>query len=142
MKTREMQINHPSELNTLTASRLFRKSGLGVIRLSSEFRHPEKDQWEAAINRYYYACGCSSGAKGLLMMLALGLGASVAAYAFDALSLKQLVALPFASAIVGAVIGKVSGLTIAQRRLTRVVHTVQANWKPEGKVERPIVTCG
>jgi len=142
MKTRNLQVNHPSELNSLTTSRLFRKPGRGIIRLSSEFRHPEKDQWEAAINRYYYACGCSSGAKGLLVMLVLGLGVSFTTYAFDALPLKQIVALPIAAAIFGAVIGKLSGLATARRRLTRVVHTVQTNWKPEDKAERPMVVCG
>jgi len=142
MKTRSLQVNHPSELNGLTTSRLFRKPGRGTIRLSPEFKHPEKEQWEADINRYYYACGCSSGAKGLLVMLALGFGVSVAAYVFDALSLKQMIALPVVTAILGAVIGKVSGLAMARRRLMRVVHTVQANWKPMDEVERPIVICG
>lgn len=142
MKTRSLQINHPSELNNLTTSRLFRKPGRGTIRLSPEFMHPEKGQWEADINRYYYACGCSSGAKALLVMLILGLGISFAAYVFDALSLKQIIALPIAAAIFGAVIGKVSGLATARRRLTRVVYTVQATWKPENKEERPIVVCG
>ncbi|MFY9608374.1 MAG: hypothetical protein WAU45_07130 [Blastocatellia bacterium] len=142
MKTRSLQINHPSELNSLTTPRLFRKPGRGTIRLSPEFQHLEKEQWEADINRYYYACGCSSGAKGLLVLLVLGLGVSVAAYFFGALSLNQLVALPIATAILGAVIGKFSGLATARRRLTRVVHTVQANWKPMDKAERPIVSCG
>lgn len=142
MKTRNLQINHPSELNSLTTSRLFRKPGRGLIRLSPEFRHPEKDQWEASINRYYYACGCSSGAKGLLVLLVLGLGVSFTTYVFDTLPLKQTLALPIAAAIFGAMIGKLSGLATARRRLTRVVHTVQANWEPEDKAERPIVICG
>lgn len=142
MKTRGLQVNHPSELNSLTTLRLFRKRGRGTIRLSPEFKHPEKEQWEADINHYYYACGCSSGAKGLVVMLVLGLGVGAAAYVFDALPLRQVVALPIAFAIVGAVIGKVSGLATARRRLTRVVHTVQANWKPMDKSERPIVICG
>ena len=142
MKTRSLQINHPSELNSLTTSRLFRKPGRGIIRLSPEFKHPGKEQWEADINRHYYSCGCSSGAKGLLVMLILSLGVSFAAYAFDALSIKQIAALPIAAAIFGAVIGKLSGLATARRRLTRVVYTVQANWKPEDKAERPIVICG
>ena len=142
MKTRSLQINHPSELNSLITFGLFRKPGRGTIRLSPAFKHPEKERWEADVNRYYYACGCSTGAKGLLLMLLLGLGASVASYVFDALSLKQMLALPIASAIVGAVIGKLSGLAAARRRLTRVIHTVQASWKPDGKTERPIVICG
>jgi hypothetical protein len=142
MKAAHSHINHPSELNSLTAARLFRKPGRGKIRLSPDFEHPEKEQWEAALNRYYYACGCSSGAKGLLLMLALGLGAGIAAYALGILPLKHAAALPLAAAIAGAAIGKVSGLAAANRRLARVVHTVQANWKPEDKAERPLVACG
>jgi hypothetical protein len=142
MKTRSSQINHPSELNSLITSRLFRRPGRGKIGLSPEFKHPEKEQWEANINRYYYACGCSTGAKGLLLMLTLGLAVGGAAYVFDGLSLKQMIALPIAAAVLGAVIGKLSGLAAARRRLTRVIHTIQANWKPLDKAEEPIVICG
>lgn len=142
MKTRSQQINHPSELNSLVISRLFRRPGRGIIRLSPEFKHPERERWEADINRYYYACGCSSGSKWLLIMLVLGTGISIGAYVFDALSFKQIIALPFASAIAGAVIGKWSGLATARRKLTRVVYTVQANWAPRDKQEKPNVICG
>ena len=142
MKTRSSQINHPSELNSLTTFRLVRKAGRGIITLSPEFEHREKQQWEANINRYYYACGCASGAKGLMMMLVLGLAVSIAAYVFDSLPLRQLIAIPIAAAVVGAVIGKIAGLTRAHRRLVRVVHTVQAHWKPTDKQERPPVICG
>jgi hypothetical protein len=142
MKTRSFQINHPSELNSLITLRLFRKPGRGIIHLSPEFKHLEKEQWETDINRYYYACGCSSGAKGLLIMLVLGLVFSITAYFFNALSFKQMLVLPIATAICGAVIGKFSGLATAHRRLTRVIHTVQANWKPMDKTERPIIICG
>lgn len=141
MKTRT-QINHPSELNSLTAFRPFRKPGRGTFTLSPEFEHPEKQQWEADINRYYYACGCASGAKGLLIMLLFGVTASIVAYVFDALPLRQLIAIPFVTAIAGAAIGKIAGLAGARRRLIRVVHTVQAHWKPRDRQERPIVTCG
>jgi hypothetical protein len=142
MSTRSLQINHPSELTSLLTSRVFRKPGRGTIRLSPDFKHPEREQWEASINRYYYACGCSSGAKGLLLMLALGVGVAGVAYIVEALPLEQIVAVPVATAIFGAVIGKASGVTTARRQLTRVVHTVQANWKPQDKLERPIVACG
>ena len=142
MRRRSSQINHPSELNSLTTFRLVRRAGRGTITLSPEFEHPLKQQWEADINRYYYACGCASGARGLLLMLVLGLGVSVIAYLFDALSVRQLIAIPIVAAIAGAAIGKIAGLARAHRRLVRVVHTVQANWKPTDKQERPIITCG
>jgi hypothetical protein len=142
MEKRSQQINHPSELNSLITMRPFRKAGRGAIRLSAQFQHAERERWEGDINRYYYACGCSSAAKGLLLMLVLGLGVSVAAYVFDAMSVKQMVALPIAAAVLGAVIGKMSGLAAARRQLTRVVHTVQAHWKPSDKTERPTVICG
>jgi len=142
MRKRDFQVNHPSELNVLIVPRFVRKRGLGKITLSATFEHPEKQKWETDINRYYYACGCASGAKGLMFMLVLGLAASLAAYLLDALSLKQLIVLPIVAAISGAVVGKIAGLARAHRRLVRVVHTVQAHWKPADKQERPIIVCG
>jgi hypothetical protein len=142
MNARTLQINHPSELNSLVVSRLLRKARRGPIRLSPEFQHPQREQWEADLNRHYYACGCSSGAKGLLLMLLVGLGLGAAGYTFEVLSFGQSVATPLVGAVVGAAMGKLSGLAAARRRLTRAVHTVQANWKPVEKSERPIVICG
>src|ERR1044071_4585378 len=142
MTRRSSQINHPSELNSLTTFRLVRRAGRGTITLSPEFEHPQKQQWEADINRYYYACGCASGASGLLLMLVFGLGVSVMGYLFDALSVRQLIAIPIIAATAGAAIGKVAGLVRAHRRLVRVVHTVQAYWKPKDKQERPMIICG
>jgi hypothetical protein len=142
MTPRSLPINHPSELNALTAPRPFRKPGRGAIRLSREFAHPDKARWEAEINRQYYACGCSSGAKGLLLAFALGLGMSIGAHELDALSLQQAIALPVGTSILGAVIGKLSALANARRRLIRVIHTVQANWHPADKQERDSIACG
>lgn len=142
MKTRSSQVTHPSELNSLTPFRLLRKPGRGTIRLAPEFEHPEKQQWESDINRFYYACGCASGAKGLLVMLLVGLAVSITSYVVGALPIGKLVILPIVAAVAGAVIGKIAGLASAHRRLKRVVHTVQAHWKPKDKQERPIVVCG
>lgn len=119
-----------------------RRAGRGTITLSSESERPLKRHWEADINRYYYACGCASGARGLLQMLMLGVGVSVIAYLFDAVSVRQLIGIPIVAAIAGAGIGKITGLARAHRRLVRVVHTVQAHWKPKDREERPIITCG
>lgn len=142
MKARTTQINHPSELNGLTALRLFRKRGRGLIRLSAEFDHPEKEQWQAQINRYYYACGCSTGAKGLMMMLLLGIAYSGMAYLFRYASLRQVIVIPILAAVAGALIGKLIGLTAAHSRLVRVVHTIQAHWKTHDPKEEPLITCG
>jgi hypothetical protein len=137
-----VQVKHPSELNQLTPFRLLRTSGRGTIRLAPEFEHPEKEQWEADINRFYYACGCSSGAKGLLAMLLLGAGGSAIALAANAISLQPAILLPIGAAAAGAAIGKLAGLARAHRRLKRVVHTVQAHWKPRTEQEKPIYACG
>jgi hypothetical protein len=142
VKPRILQIAHPSELNSLTTWRLFRKPGKGAIHLSPEFLHPNKVQWETDINRYYYACGCSSGAKGLLGMLTLGLIVGVSAFVFDALSLEQMIVFPLGSAIIGAIIGKFFGLMTAHQHLVHVIHIVQANWKPKEQIELPMVVCG
>ena len=78
----------------------------------------------------------------MLLMLVFGLGVSVMGYLFDALSVRQLIAIPIIAATAGAAIGKVAGLVRAHRRLVRVVHTVQAYWKPKDKQERPMIICG
>ena len=77
-----------------------------------------------------------------MVMLVLGLAGSIAAYVFGSLPLRQLIAIPIAAAVVGAAIGKIAGLARAHRRLVRVVHTVQAHWKPTDKQERPAIICG
>lgn len=142
MKAETYQINHPSELNGLTTARPFRKRGRGRIRLSPEFEHQDRETWEAAINRYYHACGCSTGAQGLLLMLLLGLVAGVATYSFDVATRGQAMAIPIVAAIAGAVAGKLLGLADARRRLIKVVHTVQAAWKPRDRQETPPISCG
>jgi hypothetical protein len=142
MITRTWLINHPSELNRLTVMRFVRGTGRGTIQLSREFEHTEKERWEADLNRYYYACGCASGAKGLLLMLVIGCGVAITGYVLGTLSLRQLIVIPIAAAIFGAVIGKIAGLLHAHRLLVRVVHTVQAHWIPKDAKERPIIICG
>ena len=142
MRKRDFQVNHPSELNVLIVPRLLRKRGLGKITLSPAFEHPEKQTWETDINRYYYACACASGARGLMIMLMLGFVGSIIAYLLDFLSVRQLIVIPIVAAIVGAIVGKLLGLARARRRLIRVVHTVQAYWKPRDREERPIIICG
>lgn len=142
METHGQQISHPSELNSLLTPRPFRTPGRGTIRLSSDLTHPEKEQWEADLNRHYYACGCASSAQGLLIMLALGIGTSFVAYGLDAISLKLVVTLPIAAALAGALVGKFFGMAVGHRQLTRVVHTVQAHWKPVVTAEGAVIACG
>lgn len=142
MRKHSFQVNHPSELNSLIVPRVVRKRGLGKIILSPRFDHPEKQKWETDINRYFYACGCASGAKGLMFMLVLGVIGSLTAYLFGSVSGKQLIAIPIVAAIIGAVVGKFVGLARARRRLIRVVHTVQAHWNPKDREERPMIACG
>lgn len=142
MKTYSLQINHPSELNSLLTPRLFRKSGRGTISLSPAFEHPQRELWQTAINRHYYACGCGSSAKGLLVTLLIGMAIGLAGYVGDMMSLKQAAALTLGGAAIGAAIGKWAGLASANDKLARVVHTVQAHWRPDDKEERPIAICG
>ncbi len=105
MGARNFQVNHPSELNSLTSTPLLRTARPGVIRLSPEFEHPQKEQWEADINRHYRACGCSTGAKGLLLMLIVGTALGVVAYGAGILTFMAAGAVPVVGAILGSVIG-------------------------------------
>ena len=142
MAQRTFEIKHPSELNSLLSSRLFRTRGRGAIRLSSDLAHPERERWESDINRFYYACGCDSAAKGLMVMLVAGLALTVAAYSMGAMSFGHAVGFTIGCAVAGAVLGRLYGTSRARRRLTRVVHIVQANWPTKDEHERPLILCG
>lgn len=137
-----IEIVHPSELNALLRYRLWRGSVGRRIRLSSRFSHPDKSRWESEINRYYFACGCSTSAKGLILMLFAGIALSgtlvILGNAGPASAASILVLAP----LIGALAGKVIGLYTARRRLRRTVADVQASWRPTQGGGSEVVHCG
>lgn len=125
-------IDHPSQLNTLSAIPFFRTRGLGKIHLSDSFQHNEREQLEKDINKYYYACGCSTSAKFLIAGLLLGLLLNGIDDTLLNLQWKlHPITIILFTAIGGGIIGKLIGLVKANSKLKRSIHTVQAFWRPK-----------
>lgn len=137
----ETLFEHSSQLNALRTFPLLRTPGLGLLRLGGEMaRHENGEKWQRELNRSYHACGCDTGAKGLLLGLLAGL---IAAAAGSAPWLSWPAAgLVFGTALAGAAIGKLIGLTRAQLRLTRTVREIAAEVRPREPVVVDDIACG
>lgn len=135
--------NHPSQLNSLSTFSLYRKYGLGKLKLADNFQYKDKLSLEQDLNRNYYACGCSEGSKALMLF---SIGSSMYAgfkYFQGEHSLILLGTYVIGISIAGAIFGKWFGLYKANNNLKRTVHTIQAHWKVESQHEHlPGVTCG
>jgi hypothetical protein len=123
MKRREHIIDHSSQLNALTVAPFLRPRGLGTVRLSGVMADdPRREAWERDINRNFYACGCDTGSRGLV--IGVFVGGAVALIGFREAPWSVIAGIVAAGAITGAVIGKVIGLVQAQGRLRRVVDEI------------------
>ena len=137
MKTKQTIIEHPSQLNALSAFSFSRRRGRGKIQLSQSFQHPERGQLEAAINKNYYACGCSTSARYLIAGLVIGgLALGVDTYLLQDSWIQWPMTIVLATTFGGAILGKLVGLANANAKLKRSIHTVQAFWRPQ--TERPV----
>ena len=143
MKPREHVIQHPSQLNRLSLFPGFRTKGLGKLRLGGEMAgHDRKESWEQELNRNYYACGCDTGAAGLL--LGILFGGLYAAYrvAGNDWTLRRGVVAAVLVALIATAAGKLYGLLRANRRLKATIMEIKQEWKPPpGRVEAN-ATCG
>lgn len=132
MKSKLTIIEHPSQLNALTTFPFSRKRGRGKIQFSDNFQHPEKEQLEKAINKNYYACGCSTSSKFLIAGLVLSaLAVGVDSAFLEADMIRRPVRAILVTTFGAAIIGKLVGLARANNKLKRAVHTVQAFWRPK-----------
>jgi hypothetical protein len=142
MKTRITEFNHPSQLNSLNPFSLFRKSGLGTLKLSQDYNHENKHNWEKELNKYYYACGCSEGSKGLLLFLVVGIAYfGINSYLGNSnlwLSAGTALGISFS----GAVFGKIVGLYKANNKLKRTVYSIQSHWKVKENNTKEKIICG
>lgn len=130
MLTREEIFTDPTQLNALYAMPFVRANELGNLRLGGTIvEHPEKNNWETELNRYFYACGCDAGAT--VSIIALLLGGGWSAYLYFQGSWGGLVAIviPFLMAIGGALVGKRMGLIRAREQLRKTVNEIQSHWK-------------
>jgi hypothetical protein len=142
MNTRITEFKHPSQLNSLSPFSLFRKSGLGTLKLSASFEHENKQTWEKELNKYYYACGCSEGSKGLLLFLLGGMVYfGVKTYLGNS-DVWTSIATALGIAMAGAVIGKITGLYKANSKLKRTVYSIQSHWKTRDNTLKDKIVCG
>lgn len=136
-------LTHPTQLNRLQVWRFGRTRGLGRLKLPPELPESHREQWERDLNRYYYACGCSAGAKGIVLATVAMMIYAGWQWSRGHISLGRGALLVGAAAIVGAIIGKLIGLAIAERKLKLLKREILQTWK----VEQPsnsthIILCG
>ncbi len=142
MKENMTEFIHPSQLNTLNSFSLFRKHGLGRLKLANKFDHKNKQVWENELNKHYYACGCSEGSKGLLLFLLGSLIYIGVSFYLGERSVLTLAGSFFGITLSGAIIGKIWGLSKANNKLKRTVHMIQANWEVKGEKDIEGIICG
>ena len=134
-------IQHPSELNPLQNLPFTRRSTRGPLRLAETFGGKDRASLEKELNRHYYACGCTEGAKGLLLGLFIGTVLSMSAWFRASWSLLDAGTLLLSGAILGAVVGKVIGLLHANMRLRATIRHVKDTWQGSW-TEEETIECG
>lgn len=143
MPRKEYLVEHSSQLNGLSTLPLARTPGLGTIRLGGVMaRHPERERWERELNRSYHACGCDTGAKGLLLALVPGVAAGASGLSREAYTGLGAAGVGLGFALAGAVLGKLVGLVRAQRRLSRVAAEIQGAVREREPSVVEVWTCG
>ena len=122
---------HPSELRPLSVWRFKRTRGIGQLALPETLGHEKRELWQQELNRYYYACGCDTGAKAVVLF-ALAAGAWCG-WRWSHGGISPLAVLKWIgfAAVAGGVVGKVIGLAIAGRKLELLKREVIAAWKLE-----------
>jgi len=138
---RQFVINHPSQLNSLSTLPFSRRTGIGKIVFNESFLHPDKEKWQQKLNREYYACGCSEGAKALLIGLFIFLMVGVIGFFYSNWSLSKSVTVIFVGTIAMSVLGKLIGLVKANKKLRATIQEIQSVWQPEWP-QGEIIGCG
>lgn len=83
---------------------------------------------EHDLNDNYYACGCSQGAKAMLLgLLVFGVVGLYGFYYNDWSVIKSLISF-FGGAIMMSLFGKVFGLVQANRKLKKTIREIQSVW--------------
>jgi hypothetical protein len=141
MKSKQFIINQPSQLNSLSTLPFAHINGLGKIVLSDSFQHPNKEQMENELNKNYYACGCSEGAKALLAgLLAFGIVGFYGFYKFDWSVTKSLLSF-FGGVFIMSLLGKFFGLVQANVKLKKTIREIQSVWKQD-RQDAKTIGCG
>jgi hypothetical protein len=141
--TKEYIINHPSQLNGLSTLPFKRNMAIGKIRLSGNMaEHPQREYFEKELNRRYHACGCDTGAKGLLIGLLLGLGYSFYRYNAVEWPVSNGVIATLATLLIMSGAGKLYGLYAADKKLKDSIEDVKKQWMPEKEYKEEKNYCG
>lgn len=137
-------LQHPTQLNPLSVWRFLRTRGLGRLALPGSMQSESRERWERELNRHYYACGCDTGAKGVVLFTL----ATLARHAWQwhyghSPALGRAVLVTFLAAIAGGLVGKFIGLAIAGRKLDLLKKEITDAWKvPPPRHEEPTIDCG
>lgn len=143
MSRKQHVISHPSQLNSLSVLPLAKVPGLGTIRLAGTFeQHPQREEFEAQLNKLYRACGCDTSAK--LFVLGALASSAVAAYQYwnDAWSPGMSLTVFAGVSIAALALGKLAGLAQANARLKLTVAEIQKLWIPEKGHRQEGAICG
>jgi len=143
MKHKEYIINHPSQLNSLSVMPIMRTKALGSLRLGGNITtHPKKALWEAELNKYYYACGCDTGAVGLIIGLFCGGAFAIFKYYQQDWKLGSAISAIFITTILLTGLGKLFGLMKARQELQKTIRVIQQKWIPEQPPKHDQLSCG
>ncbi len=138
-----LTFTNPAQLNALSTIPFIRTSGIGKLRLGGNItEHPERTRWEKELNRHYHACGCDTGAKGLLISLLAGSTWAGYSYSQGSWGAGFAAGVALSITIGGAMIGKLSGLMRANRKLKQTISEIQSQWQHEKKTESEHWSCG
>lgn len=127
MTASHLFLRSPSQLSSLSVFSQLRSPGPKRVVIQDDRLDPEtRRAWEQQISRRYSACGCDIGALSMLISIVGYVGwLAIRPDAFawnDTLSCSVVI-------IGAALIGKLIGLWLAQRRLTALVKEIQWQWK-------------
>jgi hypothetical protein len=131
MTRRPHVVHDPSELGRLASLPLLRPAASSTIRLGGQMAdHPERERWEREIDGALHACGCDTGATGLLFSLAAATVLAVLALASGA-AWWMAAGLWLALGLAGGLAGKLIGLRQARVRLRETIEEIRS-WNDAG----------
>ena len=142
MTTKTTIIDHPSKLNYLTKYRPLKRKWLGKLVLAEIFKHPERERLEKELNHYYYSCGCSTGAKSLIVGVVFGAIYSRFGIDEQSVSIASSVLYALGFGLGGALLGKLLGQILDNQKLKGAVHTIQSDWPKDPDEEFHNIVCG
>ena len=141
MKKKRFLVDHPSQLNALSVLPWLHSAGLGRIVFADTYVNDNKQQMEMILNKSYHACGCSEGAKALLLGLITFSIAGMAGYFYASWTWPQTISTIAGGTVLMSLLGKFTGLLLANRKLKKTIREIQSDWNPQWPDSKDI-GCG